>query len=201
MRQAAKARTREALIEAATMLFADEGLDAPSLDAICARAGKTRGAFYVHFRDRDEILVAVMDRVGHAFLDAVMGGVALEETVRRFVQAFASGTYPLAAPGGVRPHQLYQACARSPLLRERYLTLFAECLGRLAGQVADAQGRRVVRADLPPAELGALLLTLVVGAQTLQDLGVSGPATSPAALAATAARLIGVMPGSDGASR
>src|SRR4051812_40727719 len=63
-REETKQRTREALVEAGIALFAEQGLDGPSLDAICERAGFTRGAFYVHFRDRDELLQAVMERVG-----------------------------------------------------------------------------------------------------------------------------------------
>ena len=63
-----KAQTREALILAGITLFQEQGLDAPSLDAICEAAGKTRGAFYVHFEDREAFQVAVMERILHAYL-------------------------------------------------------------------------------------------------------------------------------------
>ncbi|MBM4360960.1 MAG: TetR family transcriptional regulator, partial [Deltaproteobacteria bacterium] len=52
-RAEASQETRDALIEAGMAAFASEGLDAPSLDSICERAGYTRGAFYVHFKDRN----------------------------------------------------------------------------------------------------------------------------------------------------
>src|SRR5262245_54025434 len=68
-REQAKAETREALIMAAFEEFGAHGLEAPSLDAICARAGYTRGAFYVHFKDRDELIAAVMERVLKRFMD------------------------------------------------------------------------------------------------------------------------------------
>src|SRR4051812_23309480 len=41
-RERAKAETRAALIEAGVALIAEQGLDVPSLDAICDRAGYTR---------------------------------------------------------------------------------------------------------------------------------------------------------------
>src|SRR5580765_489599 len=72
-RETAKQETREALIRAGMDLFGEQGLDTPSLDAICERAGFTRGAFYVHFRDRDDFLEAVMQETGASFLDAVLG--------------------------------------------------------------------------------------------------------------------------------
>ena len=62
-RELTKQETREALLRAGMELFAEQGLDVPSLDALCARAGFTRGAFYVHFADREEFIVAVMERI------------------------------------------------------------------------------------------------------------------------------------------
>ena len=73
-REATKLETREALVSAGLAEFAEHGLDTPSLDAICARAGFTRGAFYVHFRGREDFLDAVMKRVGARVLDSVLGG-------------------------------------------------------------------------------------------------------------------------------
>src|SRR5690242_13784541 len=70
-REATKQATREALVLAGKKLFAKKGLDGPSLDAICEQAGFTRGAFYVHFKDRDDLLAAVMDEVGREYLDGL----------------------------------------------------------------------------------------------------------------------------------
>jgi len=41
--------TRQKLLDAAGLVFAEEGLDAASVEAICERAGFTRGAFYSNF--------------------------------------------------------------------------------------------------------------------------------------------------------
>jgi TetR/AcrR family transcriptional regulator, transcriptional repressor for nem operon len=174
-------RTREALVEAGIELFSQKGLDAPSLDEICDRAGFTRGAFYVHFEDRDAFLVAVMAEVGSRFLEGVIARVTSEdadasgglaETARRFVGAFEAGGYPLMAAQGVRPHQLMQACARSPKIRERYVELVRAGIN-LVGQVVHAdQGRRKVRTDIEYEEVARVLITLIAGAQTLWDIGV-----------------------------
>jgi TetR/AcrR family transcriptional regulator, transcriptional repressor for nem operon len=169
-------QTRDRLLVAGLELFSAEGLDAPSLDAICARAGYTRGAFYVHFQDRDDFLVAVMERAGESFLDAVLGGGEGEEdlstTVQRFVAAVASGSYPLTKKGGVKPRQLLDACARSPKIRARYVALVTESLARLARVVQAGQRRQLVREDIAPDDVAVLLLTAVIGAQTLIELKV-----------------------------
>jgi AcrR family transcriptional regulator len=170
-RAEAKQETRAALIGAAMALIAEQGLDGPSLDAICARAGYTRGAFYVHFRDRDDLLVAVMERVGGDFLDAVISG-GLQPTVERFLASIASGLYPLTKKGGVRPHQLYDACARSPAIRERYVGLIGVAIEKLAGVVDEEQRRGTLRDEVPASEVAGLLLATVIGAHTMLDLEV-----------------------------
>jgi TetR/AcrR family transcriptional repressor of nem operon len=171
-----KLATREALVDAGLALFAERGLDGPSLDDICERAGFTRGAFYVHFQDRDDLLRAVMHRVGRQVLDALFApGAASEEgdvaaLTLRFVGAFASGEYPLSRAGGVRPFQLLDACARSPAIRREYVGLVTDALERLTRSVRAAQKRSAARDDVPPDDIALLLLSVVVGVQTLLDL-------------------------------
>lgn len=163
--------TREALLEAGEELFAREGLDGPSLDAICERAKKTRGAFYVHFPDRDAFLAAVMERVGMPFLDAVLGqrgeALSLEEAARRFVEAFAKGSYPLTKGGALRPSQLIDACARSRPVRDRYAGLIEDAIVRLGAAIEQAQGEGRARGDVDARDTATLLLAAIVGAQTM----------------------------------
>src|SRR5262245_30280258 len=68
-----KEATRQALLVAGLAELVEHGLDVPSLDAICARAGYTRGAFYVHFKDREDFFVAVMDWALSGILATVVG--------------------------------------------------------------------------------------------------------------------------------
>jgi TetR/AcrR family transcriptional repressor of nem operon len=207
-----KQHSREALVRAALELFAEEGLDRPSLDAICERAGYTRGAFYVHFRDREDLLVAVMDHVGQAFLASVFDeqarageprrGHLLGDTAARFVDAVRSGRYPLmrgdagasrhARPGkaagsskaapapAIRPHQLLDACARSEVVRARYRDLVETSAAGVAALAAEDQRAGTIRADVDAKAMGQMALALIVGAQSLTEIGV---ALDPASLA------------------
>ncbi len=55
--------TRQKLLDAAAQVFAEEGLDAASVEAICERAGFTRGAFYSNFETKDELFLELAGRV------------------------------------------------------------------------------------------------------------------------------------------
>jgi AcrR family transcriptional regulator len=54
-----KQRTREALLDAAAMVFARRGFQGASLDEIAEEAGYTRGAIYKHFADKEELFQEV----------------------------------------------------------------------------------------------------------------------------------------------
>ena len=83
--RAPQVESRAALVQAAFELFAEQGLDVPSLDAICDRAGYTRGAFYVHFKTREDTIVAVMDQVGAVFFASMFQGLSRRRRGRRYL--------------------------------------------------------------------------------------------------------------------
>ncbi|OLT05979.1 hypothetical protein BJF90_18910 [Pseudonocardia sp. CNS-004] len=54
------AATRAALVDAALLAFAHDGVDRATLAGIAEAAGVTRGAVYHHFADKDALLGAVL---------------------------------------------------------------------------------------------------------------------------------------------
>jgi AcrR family transcriptional regulator len=171
-RAATKAATRDALVIAAMEAFAHEGLDAPSLDAICARAGLTRGAFYVHFRDRDELVAAVMDRASGWMMDALIarGDASLDlmNTVRLFGEAVAVGGYPRA--GQVRLQHVLDACARSSVVRDGRIRVLDQVRDRLTAVTRSGQRAGTIRRDLPPRAVAEVLVAIVLGVEVLLEL-------------------------------
>ncbi|MCG8673324.1 MAG: TetR/AcrR family transcriptional regulator [Pseudomonadales bacterium] len=174
-RAQAKAASKEALIKAAMDLVPDHGLDI-SLDAICEHAGYTRGAFYVHFKNRDELMQEVMTQVGDDFLSWIFENhdeqepLKLEQLAIKLINAIATGEYPIAKNGWIRPHQLLEACLRSEKLYKTYEGLALESIDKLATVITTSQDNRTIREDIPAQELSQLLVSLVVGMHTLYDL-------------------------------
>ena len=54
------ARTRAKLMDAAVAVFAGEGFDAASVNRIAQAADVVNGTFYLHFKDKDELIAAVV---------------------------------------------------------------------------------------------------------------------------------------------
>ena len=56
--------TRAQLIDVATRLFASEGYDGTSIEAVLAESGASRGSLYHHFKGKEALFLAVMEDVG-----------------------------------------------------------------------------------------------------------------------------------------
>jgi AcrR family transcriptional regulator len=60
LRDAQKAHTRQRILDAARTVFFREGYYGATVDQIVAEAGASRPTFYLHFRDKEEILGELM---------------------------------------------------------------------------------------------------------------------------------------------
>jgi AcrR family transcriptional regulator len=63
---------RDALLDTAEGLFARHGYRAVGIDAVLAAAGVAKMTLYKHFRSKEELIVAVLERRGNA----IAGGLA-----------------------------------------------------------------------------------------------------------------------------
>ena len=59
---ARRQETRTRLLDAAIEVFAEAGLQGAAVEAICARAGFTRGAFYSNFDSKEQLFLALLTR-------------------------------------------------------------------------------------------------------------------------------------------
>ncbi|MEV6645669.1 TetR family transcriptional regulator [Amycolatopsis sp. NPDC051371] len=60
-RRPSRAETRRRIIDAATAVFARQGIAATSLNDIAAEAGLTKGAVYSNFAGRDDLVLTIME--------------------------------------------------------------------------------------------------------------------------------------------
>jgi TetR/AcrR family transcriptional regulator, transcriptional repressor for nem operon len=169
-----KEETREALIAAATAELAEHGIEAASLNAICDRAGFTRGAFYVHFKDRDDLIAAVVERVIGAFQDQVIAtagvGEDLTTTIGRYIGAVLEGAPAIAGTKRWQFHHTLAACAGSPKLRARYVALQTLAIERITAAAVSGQQAHMVREDVGAGTLAEILVVLTLGIAAAHEI-------------------------------
>ena len=88
-----KQQTSERILTAASALFRSRGYEATGIDAVMASAGLTAGAFYAHFRSKEDLLAKSLDsafcKSGKSWTNRLANAKGLE-WVRRFAGAYLS---------------------------------------------------------------------------------------------------------------
>ncbi len=67
---------RDALLDTAEGLFARHGYRAVGIDAVLAAAGVAKMTLYKHFRSKEELIAAVLERRGNAIAAGLAEGIA-----------------------------------------------------------------------------------------------------------------------------
>ena len=172
-RAESKRATRDALLAAGIHEFANRGFDA-SLDSICARAKLTRGAFYVHFADRDAFVVAVMQHVLGTFVSGLTAvrTAGVDSTIRMFVAAARARSPVIRGGAGLRFHHLMEACRRSKTIGDTYRGLLMMARDQLGALVASDQRAGAVRDEPVAPALADVMVVVALGLIAVLELDV-----------------------------
>ncbi|WP_431796816.1 TetR/AcrR family transcriptional regulator [Microbacterium kunmingense] len=160
--------TRQRLLDAAGEVFAESGLDAASVEAVCERAGFTRGAFYSNFDSKEELFLELAARVWEARIDAVAVRVAeledgghLEVTtdairavVQRVLDGPAEDRLGVLLMSEIRMHAL-----RNPRFADGFLRQQDEMHASVARIIDDIGRSTGVRFRVPAADAARLFIS------------------------------------------
>lgn len=194
--EAARSRehTRDRLIDAAYEVFAEQGLSAPSVEAIVERAGFTRGAFYSNFDSKTELFFAIADAQYKRALTLLAASVdqllarALPEGAPITAAAVEQIITEVLSLTDERPRWvLFDAefevlALRDPEIARRYVAYQDACTEAFAELLAGALARIGVRFTLPPRQATRMIFSTYWSARRNSVLG--GQA-SPAELASS----------------
>lgn len=164
---ARRERTRQRLLDAAAEVFSEVGLDAASVEAVCDRAGFTRGAFYSNFSSKDELFLELAQRVADEKLGAVGERV-------RALESGALRATDIAAPGALVGHlldvehdnrsavllmsEIRNRALRDADLAQSYTSWQDAMIARVAGLIRDVVRVSGLAPTLPPAEMARMFI-------------------------------------------
>jgi AcrR family transcriptional regulator len=151
-------RTRARLVEVAAELIGQKGLEHASLDAIARRAGMTRGAIYGNFKNRDELLLAVMEARWPQILPKFEPGASYAQQMRILGEAVVAALPARrTAAIGAASYQLYA------LTHERMRARFVRLNAAAYRQAAQELLAFIPENELPvPAEPFARVLHALI---------------------------------------
>lgn len=160
--------TRARLLDAAAEVFAEVGLDAASVEAVCDRAGFTRGAFYSNFESKDELFLELAARVTSGRVEAVKARVgALEsaaeltllsadplQLVEQVLDIEGDDRLGILLMSEIRNHAL-----RDPELAAAYLKQDEEMVRSVTHIITDIVRAGLLKLRVPPEQVARMMLT------------------------------------------
>jgi len=172
--QERKAETRARLLAAAAELFADQGIDAVSVDAVAEAAGRTSGAVYAHFGSKQGLLLALLDSWKDSVLTVLLAEVAVSDSPAGQLGAVWANVSDSsgrdASPWPLLEHELWLRAARDPEVADVVRVRNTEAL-RYSARRIDAWTAAVGAAPVAtPDELAVLVKALLTGLAVQQRL-------------------------------
>lgn len=164
------AATRDSILDAAEMLFVEQGVSRTTLQHIATAAGVTRGAIYWHFDDKGALFNAMMERVTLPFECALSGlGKSDATTVLSDVRQFFGEIFRVTETNPQARRVLEIASLKVEFVSEleavRVRRRQSKC--ELTEQVVErlklAQAAGLIRADVEPQLVAAGLWALMDG--------------------------------------
>ena len=165
--QERKAETRARLLAAAADLFADQGIDAVSVDAVAEAAGRTSGAVYDHFGSKQGLLLALLDSWKDSVLAVLLAEVAVSDSPAGQLAAVWSNLSDTSGEGSGRwpilEQELWLRAARDPEVADILRVRNTEALRFSARQLDGWTSAVGARPTAPPEELAVLVKALLTG--------------------------------------
>jgi AcrR family transcriptional regulator len=167
---------REQIAEAALSIVADQGLRRLSVAAVARRVGLVPSGIYRHFKSKDEILAAVLDRIEARLLANVTAARkenadpldCLKDVLMRHIRFIREGR---AIPRMIFSDDVHVG---NPERRRRVLQLFTHYTGEVGEVVRQGQSQGRIRPDLDVQTITMMLFGIIVPAGILWHLSDGG---------------------------
>lgn len=140
------------MLDAAAELFAEQGVDAVTMEAIAARAGTSIGSLYQYFPDKHAVFVALAERVlerSRAAFDVLVAAIAAEHPpwealVDRMVDGYAAMLHDPSLRAVWLNVQLYGEMVEADVaLHEEIIERSTEILAEYLPGASHAERKRV----------------------------------------------------------
>ncbi len=157
---------REQIAQAALDLVAAHGVRGLSIAAVARRVGLVPSGIYRHFRNKEEMLSALLSLVEKRLVEIVERAVAASDDPLEQLHAIVMRHIQFIREGRAIPRILFSGDAHDeePARRRRILDLITKYVSRIMGVIARGQAGGRIRREVDPETAAMLLLGIVVPA-------------------------------------
>lgn len=179
----ARRDSRGALIDAALDIILSTGIDSLRIEDVCERVGVTKGSLYWHFNDRDglirEALLEHLYRLSEqqtAVLDQAIDTAATrDEYLMKVAGALVDPFDPAEVELRWQRLEILATTRRDPGLSAMMSDIQRRQQRYVADLMEKAHERGILRRDVDPRAMAAVLTAIALGSNHLSLLGDDGP--------------------------
>ena len=146
---------RDAILEAAAAIAAEDGVTALGVENVNQRAGVSKGAFFYHFKTKEEMIHALVEHVSAEFIAGMEADIA---TGMRFTDALIDASFREVSQRGTVIGTLIAAISYDRALAERVRPQIEGWTQRMCEQ----DGLSRDRADLVRLALDGMMISTLL---------------------------------------
>jgi len=162
---------RNAILDAATRVFAERGLTAAPTSEISKQAGVAEGTLFTYFKTKDDLINALYGEIKLELADAMMSGFPRKQSVRTRLRHVWDGYVNWGVANREKRSVLAQLQVSGMLSKESIEAGSAPFV-EMQNTIRDAIERHILRADLP---IELISKTMAALAEATMDLIVLKP--------------------------
>jgi AcrR family transcriptional regulator len=162
---------RNAILDAATRVFAERGLTAAPTSEISKQAGVAEGTLFTYFKTKDDLINALYREIKLELADAMMSGFPRKQSVRTRLRHVWDGYVNWGVANREKRSVLAQLQVSGMLSKESIEAGSAPFI-EMQNTIRDAIERHILRADLP---IELISKTMAALAEATMDLMVLKP--------------------------
>lgn len=165
------AATRDQILDVATRIIHVQGYHCTSLDDVLRESGVGKGNFYYHFKSKEDLGYAIIDRVIEGFIERTLQPTFADSSADPIPQIHAFLDRVL---DNLRQRNCVGGCPMGNLasevsdvhegFRQRLASIFIEWRSRLTEALSRGQARGRVRPECQPAAVAEFLVAALEGA-------------------------------------
>lgn len=189
-------QTRTRLLDAAHEIFGEVGMDGASVEAICERAGFTRGAFYSNFESKEELFLALVSRMAEAKMDEVAGRVRGLSPDQLSAAGLVRQVLGVSLGEHMEPQlmsEIRTQALRDPRMAAAYLAWHETLQQRVESIIATVVDAHGLKLRLGVDEAASLLLSISEETSMLGTIEGRSPREIGEVLADRLERLVGLL--------
>ena len=146
--------TKQRIFDTAMPMFLEKGYDNVSINGICRKMGLTKGAFYAHFKSKDQLVVESIMLADTHYREAIFPGLADLKTVDEKIRTFCRLVFEhMLFLGKPMVKVAYQIQIGHNIKVSGMMTEIRELYNIIEELIAEGQERGEFRTDMPAASL------------------------------------------------